>query len=194
MPTIASRASNVRDLNDLRKEGTKTEQKNHINEEPKQNNSDHEETIKPKKSSARLNNRVAVMGSFLTTDIYGKSPYASLFQGCEDEFEAIVMDENTRENLQELINDTKRCGPTPDLQDKFYNFVCDEFLDVREDSFQTALKAYYIVLGCTELPLLMSIEKRRILEVLGVILIDPNRVLAEEMLRFGGYLELPEQQ
>ena len=64
----------------------------------------------------------------------------------------------------------------------FSSFVSERFVD----EFNT--RTDYIVLACTELPLLLSQKERNNLESLGIITIDPNFVLAEEMLRVGGYL------
>lgn len=195
-----------------------------------------------KKSSNNNSNptRIGMLGSYFTTGVTEDSPYRNLApKGCEElEFAEINKDERNR--LQELINETKRCGPLPELQDAFFNFVVDNFLEdmlmaIPEDQevnmdceelevakpdelladndefcpsnsrlscqeenanlenpmFINNKKATcdYLVLGCTELPLLLTEEKRVLLtETFGVNVIDPNATLAETLLRKCEYL------
>ena len=125
-------------------------------------------------------NRIAILGSLITCDITGSSPYKALFD--ESDLECVIIEEEKRKQIQCLISETKRRGPSSDLQNKFSSFVNERFVD----EFNT--RTDYIVLACTELPLLLSQKERNKLESLGIITIDPNFVLAEEMLRVGGYL------
>lgn len=48
--------------------------------------------------------------------------------------------------------------------------------------------ADYIVLACTELPLIMNEDDKKTLEAMGICILDPNYILAESLLRFGGYV------
>ena len=130
----------------------------------------------------RARNRVAILGSYLTTDIMGFSPYKGLFDGDDNDLECVLIEEEKRKHIQFLISETKRRGATSDLQKQFFNLVNEEFV------VGSSVKTDYIVLACTELPLLLSEEGREKLETCGIVTIDPNFVLAEEMLRYGGYL------
>ena len=45
------------------------------------------------------------------------------------ELEFAALDADQRQKMQEIINDTKRYGPTEKLQDAFFQFCLDTFLD-----------------------------------------------------------------
>jgi hypothetical protein len=53
---------------------------------------------------------------------------------------------------------------------------------------QSGLKTDYVILSCTELPLLLAAEDRATLEALGLCVIDPNYMLAKALLAFGRYI------
>lgn len=119
-----------------------------------------------------------MLGSFLTTDVRHKSPYRTLCTGNDLKF--VMMNSDIRVHLQQLINQCKAGGTSERLQDEFFDLLEDEFLT-------GGVCADYIVLGCTELPLLLADDKRMELENLGVNVIDPNAVLAKTLLQFGNY-------
>jgi aspartate/glutamate racemase len=139
-----------------------------------------------------LSGTVAVLGSFLTTDVDGSSPYHNLTRGVMG-LDFFFLNAEKREYLQDIINRTKKCGPLPEIQEEFYRFCVDNLLaneDEEEGEFEVGeKKADYVVLGCTELPLLMTPERQKDLESKNILVLDPNQVLAEALLSYGGYLD-----
>lgn len=192
--------------------------------------------------------RIGMLGSYFTTGVHEDSPYRNLTQGRENELEFATIEKDERNRLQDLINETKRVGPLPELQDAFFNFVVENFLEdtlatipedkevnIECDEIEVAkpdelaceygeegavpharhslsmaeqnenlvnpilvnnkkARMEYLVLGCTELPLLLAEDKRELLEeTFNVTVIDPNFTLAETLLTRCDYLE-PEKR
>ena len=125
-----------------------------------------------------VNNRISILGTLLITDIDGISPFKSLFISSNDhnQMRCIQLNNDARQQLQNLISESKNIGITPALQDKFFDFLMKQFI---MDGHRAT---DYLVLACTELPLLLKEENKSYLEGLGVIVIDPNIVLANKML------------
>merc|ERR1719199_1370740 len=73
--------------------------------------------------------RIGMLGSYFTTGVHEDSPYRNLVSGRSDELEFATIEKDERNRLQDLINETKRCGPLPELQDAFFNFVVENFLE-----------------------------------------------------------------
>jgi hypothetical protein len=149
-------------------------------------------------------NRVCIMGSILTTDlkctkgdgeqmqkiIGGKSPYGSMFRSNEN-LQCVSLSEEAREALQhKFINECKRLGPQPELQKDFFEFIKATLMPENSNCADgcASMIADYVVLACTELPLMLTNEHQKKLESLGMVVIDPNAALAEELLRSADYI------
>jgi len=112
--------------------------------------------------------KVAIFGTFTTTDIQGNSPYKQLAQA----HELIELPKETRGSLQNMIADVKKRGADkvePEMLKNLETLIEETDSDV-------------FIFACTELPLIMH----RLKVSTGKTLIDPGLCLCEELLMGAG--------
>lgn len=112
--------------------------------------------------------KVAIFGSFTTTDLQGNSPYKQL----AGTHELVELSEEARNSLQSMIVDVKKLGA---------DNVKSEMVEKLE-TLITETKADVFVFACTELPLIMH----KLKVSTGKTLIDPGLCLCKEILRGAG--------
>jgi len=147
-------------------------------------NEEAEEKVAKEDDDESKGNQVCILGSYVTTGVTDRSPYKSLCDGNELEF--VQLEVELREEIQNFINQTKAMGPQEAIKEDFYQRVMVPLCKKRTIG---NVKPSHIVLGCTELPLLVDAERaEKIREEFDVKCVDPNNVLASTLLKNAGYM------